>query len=213
MFIVEFMKKFLGEGGMTAYVILFAGMCLIVLAYERLNYLYFGLRKVDESSTQELDQNILKRQYTNALQICNSAPQSPEMQITKVGLMAVDSGREAMKSALSGAVVETTKLCERRISLIALIASVATLLGLLGTISGLIKTFAAIAAADPAKKAEMLGLGISEAMTSTAAGLVVGIAAMVVHTLCTTKIDEIVAQTKKAGLRLITLIEQSERAE
>lgn len=213
MFVFEFLKKFLVEGGFTAYFIFFAGISLLLLSFERIKFLFFKIKKVDVESVNELNQAVLKRQYTKALQLCGGANESPEMQIVKTGLMAVDSGREAMKSALTGTIVDTTKSCEKNVSLIALIASVATLLGLLGTISGLIKTFAAIASADPAKKAEMLGLGISEAMTSTAAGLVVGIAAMVVHTICTNKTDEIIAQTKKAGLHLITLVEKSERGE
>jgi hypothetical protein len=88
---------------------------------------------------------------------------------------------------------------------------VATLLGLLGTISGLIKTFASIANADPAEKAKMLGLGISEAMYATAAGLGVGITAMVVHTLCVSKGESIIGDAQDIGLKVITWIEQSER--
>ena len=131
----------------------------------------------------------------------------------KSGLLAVESGREAMRSSLGASIVEVTKDCEKRVPLIALIASVATLLGLLGTISGMIKTFNAIAVADPASKAELLGLGIAEAMTATAAGLLVGIAAMIVHTVCTVKIDEIIGAAQKTGYNLVTLVEKSERGE
>lgn len=207
------LMKFLDEGGFTAYLILGAAISLVVLSIDRMKYLYMTIKPVPEAEFGNLGQHVLKRQYTTALQMCNQANNMPEFEVVKAGLLAVESGREAMKSALGGAVVEVSKQCERRVQLIALIASVATLLGLLGTISGLIKTFAAIAAADPAKKAELLGAGISEAMTATAAGLVVGIAAMVIHTLCTSKTDEVVSQSKKAGYRLITLIEQSEREE
>ena len=57
----------------------------------------------------------------------------------------------------------------------------------------------------------MLGLGISEAMYATAAGLFVGITAMVVHTICVAKSESIVGDVQDAGLKLITWIEQSER--
>jgi biopolymer transport protein ExbB/TolQ len=116
-----------------------------------------------------------------------------------------------MKSALGGAVLEVSHKCEARVGYLALIANVATLLGLLGTISGLIKTFASIANADPAEKARMLGIGISEAMYATAAGLCVGIAAMVIHTLCVSKGESIVGDAQDTGLKMVTWIEQSER--
>ena len=207
---VEFLKKFVETGGFTSYLLIGTALVLVVVSISRLYYLYFILRPAGEIALQNLGKQVLKKEYTAAIQVCNSTSNVPEFVVIKSGLLAVDSGREAMKSSLGAAIVEIMKNCEKNIQLISLIASVATLLGLLGTISGMIKTFAAIAA-EPTNKAEMLGLGISEAMNATATGLVIGISAMVVHTLCTQKIDQIIGQAKKTGYNLITMIEQSER--
>lgn len=208
---IEFLQKFVREGGLTSIMLLSTAFILIIVSATRLYYLYFVLKPAGDTALQSVSKHVLKKEYTAALQACNSGNNIPEYEVIKAGLMAVDSGREAMKSSLGAATVDLMKNCEKNVQVIALIASVATLLGLLGTISGLIKTFAAIAA-EPAKKAELLGLGISEAMNATAAGLVIGICAMVVHTLCTQKIDQIVGQARKTGFNLITLIEQSERS-
>lgn len=208
---VSSIQIFFEEGGFTAYLLLIAGFSLIVIGFERLNYLYFRLRPLTVQVLNQLQQLIQSRKYMEAIQICNDIKNVPQIQVIKAGLLAVDSGREAMKSSLGSAVVEVVKDCEKRISFISLIASVATLLGLLGTISGLIKTFTAIANADPEKKAELLGLGISEAMIATAAGLVVGISAMVVYTLCSSKTEDHISLAKKAGYDLVTTIERSER--
>ncbi len=202
---------FFEKGGFTSYLITFAALSLIVIGFERLQYLYFKIRPVSSQVLSQLQMLIQGRKYMEALQICNEIQNVPQVQVIKAGLLAVDSGREAMKSSLGSAVVEVSKECEKRIPIISLIASVATLLGLLGTISGLIRTFSAISQADPAKKAAMLGMGISEAMTATAAGLVVGISAMVVYTLCTSKIDDHVSVAKKSGYDLVATIERSER--
>lgn len=209
--IISFMQKFLQDGGFTAYLTTISALFLVILTLDRVRYLFFKVKPMGAKSLNEVSQKILSRDYKGALQMCNSVENVPQLHVIKSGLLAVESGREAMKSALGATVVEITKDCERRVPLIALIASVATLLGLLGTISGMVKTFEAIASADPAKKAELLGLGISEAMMSTAAGLMVGIAAMVVHTICTVKIDEIIGESQKSGFNIITLIEKSER--
>lgn len=211
MALFEFLRKFLTEGGLTAYVIAAAGVALLVLSVERLNYLYLKLKPLSFQVLDQINQAILNRKYMEALQICNTLKDMPQVQVIKAGLIAVESGREAMKASLGSAVVEVSKDCDRRIPLISLIASVATLLGLLGTISGLIKTFAAIAKADAKLKSELLGSGISEAMNATAAGLVVGIIAMIVYTLCISKIEEVMSQSKKAGYDFVTLVEQSER--
>ena len=205
------MQKFLNDGGFTAYLITFAALVLIALTIDRIMYLFFKVKPAGAKPISELSQKVLVRDYQGALQMCNSVENVPQLQVIKSGLLAVESGREAMKSSLGATVVEITKDCEKRVPLIALIASVATLLGLLGTISGMIRTFDAIATADPAKKAEMLGLGIAEAMTATAAGLIVGVLAMIVHTVCTVKIDEITGEAQKTGYNIITLVEKSER--
>ncbi len=60
------------------------------------------------------------------------------------------------------------------------IGSIAPLLGLLGTITGMIKAFAAIATAgvgDPSQVAD----GISEALITTATGLIIAIPVIVLH--------------------------------
>ena len=204
-------RVFFEEGGFTSYLIAFAGLVLLIMGTWRLYYLYFKIRPGTSQLLTQLQMLIQGRKYMEAIQICNEIKNVPQVHVIKSGLLAVDSGREAMKSALGSSVVEVVKDCEKGIPIISLIASVATLLGLLGTISGLIKTFTAIATADPAKKSEMLGLGISEAMIATAAGLIVGIAAMVVYTLCSSKTDEHISQAKKAGYDLIATIERSER--
>jgi biopolymer transport protein ExbB len=199
------------HGGFAAYLIFLSGIILVILSIERLVTLFMRMSYNVKGSVVTIRSLILDKKYTDAIQVCNKEPGAPELNTIKAGLTAVESGREAMKSALGGAVLEVSHRCEKRVGYIALIANVATLLGLLGTISGLIKTFASIANADPAEKAKMLGLGISEAMYATAAGLFVGITAMVVHAICVAKSESIVGDVQDAGLKLITWIEQSER--
>lgn len=202
----------LNHGGFATYLILGAATALLVIGTDRLLALYFRLSYNATAALTTIRGYILERKYTEALQVCNAKANAPDITVVKAGIMAVENGREAMKSALGGAILEVSHRCEKRVGYIALIANVATLLGLLGTITGLIKTFASIANADPAEKAKLLGVGISEAMYATAAGLVVGIVAMVVHTLCSAKSDSIIGSAQEAGLNLVTWIEQSERS-
>lgn len=201
----------LKEGGITAWIILLAGILLLVVAIERGYFLFFKYSVDVEQAIQKIRNFILRKSYTEAIQVCNAIMDSPELNVAKTGLLAAEHGREAMRSALGGAVLEVTKNVEKRVSIIALIAGVSTLLGLLGTISGLIKTFQALAVADPSKKGEILGLGISEAMYATAAGLILGMAAMTIHSICVSKGEEIVSNSQDLGYKLVTWVEQSER--
>ncbi len=205
--------RFLMEnGGAAAWFIFLSAMILAVISVERLSFLFLQYSFRAQDSLNQIRQAVLKRDYTKAIQICNSNTKSPDLAVVKSGLLAAEHGREAIKSALGASIVEISKKVEKRVPLIALIAATSTLLGLLGTISGLIKTFAALAEADAAQKGELLGRGISEAMYATATGLVLGIVAMVIHTLCTSKGDEIVGESQSAAYNLVTWIEESERS-
>jgi len=208
---VQEIQFLLDKGGVTAYLIIFSGFALLFLAMDRIHYLYFKVAFKADEAIARIRESVLRREYTAALQICNSQRMVPELSVMKQGLLAVDNGREAIRSALGAGVLQVTRQAEKRVPLVALIAGVSTLLGLLGTISGLIKTFAALASADPSKKGELLGNGISEAMYATASGLIVGIIAMVIHTLCTSKVDDIVASCQESGYKLVNWIEESER--
>ena len=201
------------HGGIGTYFIFLSAVVLLLVGSERFIALFLRLSSRADHLIEEIRSKILSRGYTAAIQLCNTGGHSPDLSIVKAALLAVENGREAMRSALGAALLEVTHKCEARLQYLSLIANVATLLGLFGTITGLIKTFAAMANADASEKARLLGLGISEAMYSTAAGLAVGIVAMVIHTICVSKSDTIVGNAQDLGFKVITWIEQSERAQ
>lgn len=197
--------------GLSGYLIIATAFAAIIVSLDRLFYLYIKV-SYDASATLNQTKNlILSRNYGQAIQICNQEPGSPELQVVREGLMSIESGREAFQSAMTAAILSISRSCEQRLSYLSLVASSATLIGLFGTIMGLIKTFEAIAGADPAEKGRLLGLGISEAMYSTAAGVIVGVFAMVIHTICVAKADTIANQAQTTALNLIKWIEKSER--
>jgi len=68
----------------------------------------------------------------------------------------------------------------RRLGILETVAAVAPLLGLLGTVLGMIRVFTTISAAGLGNP-ETLSGGISEAMVTTAAGLIVGIPSLVAY--------------------------------
>ncbi len=198
--------------GIAGYMLIIAAIALFVIGVERFMK-FFLLYSGNVRSEMEAIRNfILKREYTSALQVCDSRSGLPAMKVVKAGLLAAENGREAMRSALGGALLEVTHRTEARLGYVALIANLGTLLGLMGTITGLIKTFAGVAKINAAEKSELLGRGISEALNSTAFGLIVGISGMVIHSILTSKSEQIIGGAQDNGLKLITWVEQSERA-
>jgi len=85
------------------------------------------------------------------------------------------------------------------------ISNVATLLGLLGTISGMIKIFDVIALKPIVNPPELAG-GISEALYTTAFGLMVAIPAFIAYKYAAGKADELIALMEEEGRRILEYI-------
>jgi biopolymer transport protein ExbB len=94
----------------------------------------------------------------------------------------------------------------QRTHYLATYANIATLLGLLGTIIGLIDAFTAVAAADPAEKADLLSASISVAMNTTAFGLVAAIPLILIHSYLQTKTARLIDNLEMAAVKCLNLI-------
>lgn len=72
---------------------------------------------------------------------------------------------------------------QRRLPFALILTGVAPLAGLLGTVSGMLVTFAGLASASAAKPIEKISAGVSEALITTQAGLIIAIPAAIIVTL------------------------------
>ena len=129
----------------------------------------------------EVQKYVLANDIDGAIRLCNGAGRAALPKVIKAGLQRASREEQQIQNAIDAACLEVIPRLEKRLSYLALIANIATLFGLLGTISGLIRSFAAIAMADPAQRQAILSHGISEAMSATAFGLITAIFAMNAH--------------------------------
>ncbi|MBT8372858.1 MAG: MotA/TolQ/ExbB proton channel family protein, partial [Deltaproteobacteria bacterium] len=86
------------------------------------------------------------------------------------------------------------------------------LLGLLGTIMGLITSFQSVSSANEAAKQEMLAQGISMAMSTTAAGLVVAIPCLVGYYILNNRGEFLVDQLEQKALGLANTLATLKRS-
>lgn len=117
--------------------------------------------------------------------------------------------REEIDAAMEEGMMEIVPRLEKRTHYIATFANVITLVGLLGTIIGLIKGFTAVAAVNPAEKAEMLSASISIAMNNTAFALMVAIPFLLIHSFLQARASEIVDSLEAAKITFLNLIQRS----
>jgi biopolymer transport protein ExbB len=86
------------------------------------------------------------------------------------------------------------------------VSTVSPLLGLLGTVWGMIQAFNVIATSPAMGRAEMLAGGISVALITTAAGLLVAIPAMIFYLYFVGRVDGLIMEIDHYGQEIVNLI-------
>ncbi|MFH1844742.1 MAG: MotA/TolQ/ExbB proton channel family protein [bacterium] len=117
--------------------------------------------------------------YSVAYAICERKP-GAFANLVRTGLDHAEDDWEIIQQVLQEAGRQEGVRLIRHLGILETVAAVAPLLGLLGTVTGMIRVFSSVSA-HGLGYAEHLSGGISEAMITTAAGLMVGIPALVGH--------------------------------
>lgn len=110
--------------------------------------------------------------------------------------------RDAVEERLFDDTLKSLPPIERYLGVLAAGASAAPLLGLLGTVTGMIHTFRLITVFGTGD-ARLLSAGISEALVTTEAGLLVAIPALLVHAWCVRRVRRLKALCQEAAVCLI----------
>lgn len=199
------MVSFLLKGGIMMYPLFIASIVIVAIIIERL--VYFHKIVVDE---QELFVKVKDKLRSDgaeaAIAYCEKIG-GPVAVILKAGLQQYGSDREKIEDSFEReALIEVPRL-KRFLPALNTIGSVSTLIGFTGTVLGMIKAFNSIAVAGTTSPGIVAG-GIAEALTTTAAGLVIAIPALIFYHYFSHKVDGILLEVEKASRNLMDVMEE-----
>ena len=165
-------------GGWTMYPLgLFAIFGTTLIIY---NAIAIRQKKfLNPTGVKEVEKLVGQLNIAGAVEYCEKNP-SPITNIIGSGLARADMREidvQAVETAMEEASVEEFATPYVFINYLSVIASLAPMMGLYGTVSGMVKAFNTIAA-EGAGSASKLADNISEALITTATGMIVGIPAM-----------------------------------
>lgn len=178
------------ETGMTVWeVIESGGWVMVILAVISLlmmalvAFLMIRIRvstTVPEAFSEEMIKQIQAKKFAVVSTSCETQKCSVA-EVFRAALSKRDKPRTALEEEVAvSAKKEMTSLWEP-ISYLTDIASIAPMVGLLGTVIGMIQAFNAIAFQTAVVKPILLAGGVSKAMVTTAAGMIVAIIAMIFY--------------------------------
>jgi biopolymer transport protein ExbB len=134
---------------------------------------------LNTAATVQIDEALAALDVEKAKTICQENP-SPITNIIEAGMNRVDVNNfdpEQVKEAIEESSSEELSGPFVLINYLSVVGSLSPMVGLLGTVSGMVKAFNVIEA-EGAGSAQALAGNISEALITTATGMIVGIPAM-----------------------------------
>jgi biopolymer transport protein ExbB len=183
---------FFQQGGLFMYPIALVAVLAIAIAVER----WLFLRRVQKENAvlwSEVAPLIAQGDLDSAARVTEGSDTAIARIISNgITQARIENKRSEIEVAAEEGLMEVLPAIEKRTHYLGTFSNMSTLLGLLGTVIGLIGSFAALGAADPAEKADLLSKGISEAMNCTAFGLMVAIPSLLLHSYLQARTTELI---------------------
>ncbi len=191
------------DGGWAMYPLVVLLVLGIAIAIERMiNLTRAGIDA--NSFFQSLEDALRSGGPDEAARIC-SETRGPVASVIHAGLLRMHRGIDHVEKAIDNAGAVEMAFLERGMVWLSTVANLAPMIGFLGTVSGMISAFQAIERAGDVEPSMVAG-GISEALITTASGLIVGIIIQFLHNFFASRIDRIIADMQEHTAGFIDLL-------
>ncbi len=198
------------DGGMAGQIIIGVLFILLFVAV----YLYFerlfaikAATDYDANFMSQIRDNISSGNMKAAKVLC-SQKNTPVARLTEKGISRIGSPLEDINTAIENAgKLEVYKL-EKNVSILATISGAAPMIGFLGTVIGMVIAFHTLATSSGQAEMGTLAEGIYTAMTTTVAGLIVGIIAYIGYNHLVVKTDKVVHQMEATAVEFLDLLNE-----
>jgi biopolymer transport protein ExbB len=199
---------FLLKGGWTMIPIAFCSIGFIAIIAAKFS-IFRLVRFSINSFSQTLTESAAAGEIDDAIARCEQFD-NPITRPLKSGLAAYQKDPARTGDALREAMLDEMPGLEAYIGWLGIIAGIAPLLGLFGTVVGIIRAFIELAAGgavtDP-NSFSVLADGIYMALITTAAGLFVGIPALVMYEYFRMKIGDLMRDMDRVAVSLLNALD------
>ncbi len=183
----------------------FATLALILDAFITIKSSKIMPPELVDSVRESLDEGDLGA----ALEACEAIP-GPLANILLAGFNNVSEGFDViMDSVATAAEIESEKLMQR-VNFLNLCGSIAPMLGLMGTVTGMVGAFSTLGTVTGAAKAQKLALDISQALYTTAFGLLISVPAILAYTFVKNNASKIILNMESLTFDLIKVLRGAE---
>lgn len=196
-----------GLGGQLIIGVLFLLLLVVVYIYFERLFAIKAAVKIAPTFMPQIRSFVISGKLDGAQQLCLQE-NVPVARLVSKGLSRIGRPLEDINTAIENAGRLEVYQLEKNIGILATIAGAAPMLGFLGTVIGMILSIFEISNAGGNIDMQLLANGLYTAMTTTVAGLIVGILGYICYNHLVVKTNKVVYQMEATSLEFLDLLNE-----
>ncbi|MCK0148269.1 MotA/TolQ/ExbB proton channel family protein [Arenibacter sp. F26102] len=196
-----------GTGSILIISVLFVMLFVALYIYFERIFAIKAASKIDSNFMNQIRDHVTNGKLEAAKILC-AQTDSPVARLTEKGISRIGKPLDDINTAIENAgTLEVYKL-EKNVSVLATVAGAAPMIGFLGTVIGMILAFHQMASSGGQAEMGSLASGIYTAMTTTVAGLIVGIIAYIGYNHLVNRTDKVVHKMEANAVEFLDLLNE-----
>ncbi|GGW50169.1 MotA/TolQ/ExbB proton channel family protein [Arenibacter certesii] len=196
-----------GTGSILIISVLFAMLFVALYIYFERIFAIKAASQIDSNFMNQIRDHVTNGKLEAAKLLC-AQTDSPVARLTEKGISRIGKPLDDINTAIENAgTLEVYKL-EKNVSVLATVAGAAPMIGFLGTVIGMILAFHEMASSGGQAEMGSLAAGIYTAMTTTVAGLIVGIIAYIGYNHLVNRTDKVVHKMEANAVEFLDLLNE-----
>ncbi len=196
-----------GTAGIVIITVLFVLLFVAIYIYFERLFAIKAASKIDSNFMNQIRDNVSSGNIEAAKILC-AQTNSPVARLTAKGVSRIGSPLEDINTAIENSGRLEVYRLEKNVSILATIAGAAPMIGFLGTVIGMVLAFHTLATSSGQAEMGTLAEGIYTAMTTTVAGLIVGIIAYMGYNHLVVRTDKVVHAMEANAVDFLDLLNE-----
>ncbi len=196
-----------GTGSILIISVLFVMLFVALYIYFERIFAIKAASQIDSNFMNQIRDHVTNGKLEAAKLLC-AQTDSPVARLTEKGISRIGKPLDDINTAIENAgTLEVYKL-EKNVTVLATVAGAAPMIGFLGTVIGMILAFHQMATSGGQAEMGSLASGIYTAMTTTVAGLIVGIIAYIGYNHLVNRTDKVVHKMEANAVEFLDLLNE-----
>jgi len=202
--------ELISSGGLAGQIIIMVLFLLLMVA----SYIYFerifaikAASKIDANFMNQIKDHVSNGKIDSAQVLCAQI-NTPVSRLISKGITRIGKPLEDINTAIENAGRLEVYGLEKNVSVLATISGAAPMIGFLGTVIGMILAIFELANAGGTIQMDVLASGLYTAMTTTVAGLIVGIIGYIAYNHLVVRTNKVIHQMEANSVEFLDLLNE-----